>query len=126
MREERGKVIGNQVISEPMDLWGSITGNVTVVKGGKMYVRGAIVGHLVVEDGGRVHVYGNVSGNLSVAQGAKVILSGIVGGDAANNGGRLYVDNLGKVNGKLIKNGGDTVVDPKAQVPRQEDLKAKA
>lgn len=119
MREERGKVIGNQVISEAIDLWGSITGNVTVVAGGKMYVRGAIVGHLVVEKGGRVHVYGNISGNLSVAQGAKVILSGTVGGDAANNGGRLYIDNLGKVVGKLVKNGGDTVVDPKAQVKQE-------
>ena len=66
MREERGTLNGNQVISEAVDLWGTISGNVTVVDGGKMYVRGAIYGHLKVAHGGRVHIYGNVSGNLNL------------------------------------------------------------
>ena len=71
MREERGTLSGNQIISEPLDLWGTISGNVTVVDGGKMYVRGAIYGHLRVAHGGRVHVYGNVSGNLTVLEGVE-------------------------------------------------------
>ena len=56
MREERGQINGNQVISEPLDLWGIISGNVTVVEGGKLYVRGAIYGDLRVSPGGRVHI----------------------------------------------------------------------
>jgi len=116
MREERGQLNGNQVIAEPVDLWGTISGNVTVLKGGKVYVRGAIYGHLNVEDGGRVHIYGNVSGNLTVEKGAKVILSGVLGGDAVNNGGRLYIDNMARVLGRLRKLEGDTQVDPHAHV----------
>lgn len=116
MREERGQLAGNQVIAEPVDLWGSISGNVTILDGGKVYVRGAIYGHLNVENGGRVHVYGNVQGNLTVESGAKVIISGVVGGDAVNNGGRLYIDAMGRVLGRVRRNGGDTQIDNNAKV----------
>jgi len=116
MREERGQLSGNQVIAEPVDLWGSISGNVTILNGGKVYVRGAIFGHLNVEDGGRVHIYGNVTGNLTVEAGAKVINSGIIGGDAINNGGRLFIDNMGSVHGRIRRNAGETQVDDNAKV----------
>lgn len=116
MREERGKLVGNQVINEAIDLWGSILGNVTVLDGGKVYVRGAIYGNLNVDRGGRVHIYGNITGNLTVEKGAKVIHSGVVGGDAINNGGRLYIDGMAKVLGKLKQNAGETQVDSKAQI----------
>ena len=116
MREERGQLGGNQVIAEAVDLWGSISGNVTVLDGGKVYVRGAIYGHLNVESGGRVHVYGNLQGSLTVEKGAKVIVSGVVGGDAVNNGGRMFIDGMGKVLGRVRRNGGETQVDDHAKV----------
>jgi cytoskeletal protein CcmA (bactofilin family) len=116
MREERGKLAGNQVIAEPVDLWGSISGNVTILDGGKVYVRGAIYGSLNVENGGRVHIYGNVQGNLTVEEGAKVIVSGVMGGDAINNGGRLYIDGMAKVLGRVRRNGGETQVADDAKV----------
>src|SRR5712675_1934868 len=72
MREERGTLNGNQIVSEPLDLWGTISGDLMVVDGGKVYIRGAVYGHLKVAHGGRVHIYGNVSGNLVVLEGAKV------------------------------------------------------
>ena len=31
MREERGQLKGDQVVSEPYTLWGSVSGNITVV-----------------------------------------------------------------------------------------------
>ncbi len=111
MREERGTLNGNQVISEALDLWGTISGNVTVVDGGKMYVRGAIYGHLRVAHGGRVHIYGNVSGNLTVLEGAKVIHSGVLGGDAINEGG-----GSARVLGRGRTESGETKVDSKAQI----------
>jgi hypothetical protein len=106
MREERGQLSGDQLIFEPFTLWGSIGGDVRVIQGGKFYVRGAIYGNLTVEYGGRVHVFGNVSGNLIVQRGAKVIHSGILGGDAVNEGGRLYIDAIARVLGR-IKNESD-------------------
>lgn len=116
MREERGKLSGRQVISEAMDLYGTVAGDVMVVDGGKVYLRGAIYGNLTVAPGGRVHVFGNISGNLTVENEAKVILSGTLGGDAINNGGRLYIDAGAKVHGRVRANDGETKVDPKAQV----------
>ena len=112
MREERGHLKGDMTVSEPYTLWGSVAGNVTAVKGSKFYVRGAIYGHLTVLHGGRVHVFGNISGNLVVKDGAKVIHSGVVGGDAVNEGGRLYVEAVAKVLGRLRTDEGETTVEP--------------
>jgi cytoskeletal protein CcmA (bactofilin family) len=116
VREERGTLKGNQVISESVDLWGTVVGNVSVVDGGKVYVRGAIYGTLTVYMGGRVHIYGNVSGNLHVEEGAKVIHSGVLGGDAVNNGGRLYIEANSKVMGRVKTKDGETKIDAKATV----------
>jgi len=112
MREERGQIAGDVVVYEPFTLWGSVGGNVTVIDGGKLYLRGSIYGSLIVEQGGRVHIYGNVTGDLIVHQGAKVIHSGVLGGDAINRGGRLYVDAGAMVAGKIKTRAGETTVDP--------------
>ncbi len=110
---------GPLVVHEPYTLWGSVGGTVTVVEGGKFYLRGSIFGDLNVEYGGRVHVYGSITGNLKVARGTKVILSGVVAGDAVNEGGRLYVDATGEVQGKVKTLKGETKVEPKPTAARR-------
>ena len=119
MREERGHLAGDIAINEPYTLWGSIAGNVSVGKGGKFYMRGAIYGNLNVLPGGRVHIFGNVSGNLIVSDKSKVIHSGTLGGDATNRGGRLYIDALGKVLGKVRTLEGETTIEPQARISQQ-------
>lgn len=116
MREERGRIQGNVVVYEPFELWGSIAGDVRVIEGGKLYVRGAIYGNLTAEQGGRVHNFGRITGKVIVYQGAKVINSGVIGGHAINKGGRLYVDGMGTVGGKVKAKKGDTVIEPGAKV----------
>jgi predicted acyltransferase (DUF342 family) len=108
MREERGRLSGEVIVYEPFNLWGSVGGRVRVIQGGKLYVRGAIYGDLVVEYGGRCHVFGNISGNLVVERGAKVIHSGVLGGDATNTGGRLLIESMSKVGGKVKTVDGET------------------
>jgi cytoskeletal protein CcmA (bactofilin family) len=118
MREERGQLSGDVVVYEPFTLWGLIGGNVTVIQGGKLYLRGSVYGNLTVEYGGRVHIYGNVTGNLKITRGAKVIHSGVIGGDAINKGGRLFVDAGAKIVGKIkTSSTGETQLDPKYQPP---------
>ena len=118
MKEVRDNINGDQIISEPYELWGKITGDVRVIEGAKFYMRGAIYGDLIVEFGGRVHIYGHVSGNLLVFRGAKVINSGVISGNAANDGGRLYIDRDGQVLGKVkTENKGETTIEPKDDVP---------
>ena len=121
MREDRGAVTGPIVVHEPYTLWGTCGGDVTVAEGGKFYMRGSIYGDLTVEYGGRVHIYGHITGNLKVARGSKVIVSGTVGGDAVNEGGRLFVDALGEVQGKVRTLKGETKVEPKAAPVVKED-----
>lgn len=117
MREERGQIAGNLTINELFTLWGSVSGDVTVVNGGKVYVRGAIYGKLIVQDGGRVHIFGNVNGDLIVHPNAKVIVSGMLGGDAINRGGRLFVEGSAIVVGKVkTRDEGETKIDRHARV----------
>ena len=111
MREERGRLAGNQTINESVELWGSIAGHVTVVEGGKLYVRGAIYGDLIVEDGGRAHNFGNVQGSIVVREGAKAIHSGVTGKDVINEGGRLVVDATARVGGKIKTKSGETKLE---------------
>ena len=108
MREERGRVAGDVVVYEPYTLWGSVGGNVKVIQGGKFYLRGAVYGNLDVEYGGRVHIFGNVTGNLTVHRGAKVIHSGTLAGDATNEGGRLFIESMARVMGKVKTRKGET------------------
>jgi cytoskeletal protein CcmA (bactofilin family) len=113
MREERGQISGDVVVYEPYTLWGSIGGDVKVIKGGKFYVRGNVYGNLLVEEGGRVHIFGNILGDVTVEPAAKVIHSGIIGGDAINNGGRLYVEAASKIQGKIkTRKGAETTIEP--------------
>ena len=117
MREERGQIAGPFVVHEALTLWGTVAGTVTVVEGGKFYMRGSIYGDLNIEYGGRAHLYGNVAGHLRVARGTKVIVSGTVMGDVTNEGGRLYIDALGDVKGKLKTLKGETRDERRAPPP---------
>lgn len=119
MREERGQLIGNQIISEPVDFWGKVDGDVHIIEGGKFYLRGAIYGSLHIEEGGRAHIFGNLMGNLYVSVNAKVVVSGVVGGDCHNLGGRMYIDASAKILGKIKKHAGETQVDSKAKIGKQ-------
>jgi hypothetical protein len=108
MREEHGSVAGDVVVYEDFTLWGSVSGNVKVIAGGRFYVRGAIYGNLVVEEGGRVHIFGRISGHLRLMVGTKVINSGVVGGDLINEGGRYYGELGSHVLGKIKPKSGET------------------
>lgn len=108
MREERGTIAGDIIVSEELTLWGSVGGNVTVGEGGKLYMRGACYGDITVEYGGRLHIFGRVIGDLTVMRGAKAIHSGVLGGDAINKGGRLYIDSTATINGKIKTIKGET------------------
>jgi predicted acyltransferase (DUF342 family) len=116
LREERGQLSGDQIISEPVELTGNISGDAVVIDGGKLYMRGSVYGDMHVEEGGRVHIFGHLMGSLHVEKGAKVIVSGVVGRDCHNNGGRLYIDAMARVGGKIRTREGETRVDPHAKV----------
>ena len=110
MREERGTIAGDLTVSDDLELWGTVGGNLIVAEGGKCYMRGAVYGDILVEYGGRLHIFGRVVGSLTVNRGAKVIHSGVLGGDATNKGGRLYIENTAQIIGKIKTLKGETKI----------------
>jgi cytoskeletal protein CcmA (bactofilin family) len=118
MREERGQIAGDVIVFEPFTLWGNIGGDVNVIERGKLYIRGAVYGDVVVEYGGRMHVFGRITGTLTVHRGAKVIHSGVLGGDLVNQGGRVYIDHIAKIMGKVKTEKGETTVQQAPRVPK--------
>ena len=108
MREERSQIAGDLVVNEHLELWGNVGGNVTVVEGGKFYVRGSILGNLIVQYGGRVHIYGQVHGDVTLFENTKVIHSGRIGGHLINEGGRLFIEKISRVDGKVKTRSGET------------------
>jgi hypothetical protein len=112
MRQERGHLPGGVVINEAVELLGSVGGNVTVADGGKLYLRGTIYGDLIIERGARVHIFGQIQGSVMVNKHSKVVHSGVIGGDLVNDGGRLFVEKISKIGGKLKTHSGRTKVEP--------------
>ena len=108
MREERAQIAGDLIVNEPLELWGNVGGNVTVVEGGKFYLRGSILGNMSVQYGGRVHIYGQVHGDVILFDNTKVIHSGRIGGNLINDGGRLFIETKSHVDGKIKTRCGQT------------------
>jgi cytoskeletal protein CcmA (bactofilin family) len=121
MREERGQIAGDLVVSEPLELWGNVGGNVTVKEGGKFYLRGSVLGNLIVQFGGRVHIFGQVHGNVLIFDNTKLIHSGMIGGDLINDGGRLFIERVSRVDGRVKTRSGETKVESLAPPPPDDD-----
>jgi hypothetical protein len=64
VKTERRKIEGNLEVSEPLQLYSTVTGNLTVKSGGSLFLYGTCAGDLAVEKGGEATIYGTVSGNL--------------------------------------------------------------
>ena len=119
MREERGQIPGDLTVNEPLELTGNVGGNLTVVKGGKIYVRGSVLGNMHVESGGRVHLFGTIHGSVTLAEDTKVILGGYVKGDILNNGGRLFIEAKSKITGKVKTYAGETKYETIPKTPEE-------
>src|ERR1700733_8922198 len=101
MRKERNKIVGDQTINELYTLWGMIVGNVTVVEGGKLYLRGSIFGSLSIAPGGRAYFFGWVRGAVAAEKKARLLDRGSVVGHLISRGGRIHFDLAPKTGGKV-------------------------
>ena len=78
MRELHDQIPGPLTISDEVELHGTVTNEVTVVRGGRLVVYGMIAGDLVIEEGGVAEVRGMVTG--SVRNRGAFRLAGLVSG----------------------------------------------
>ncbi len=91
---------------------GRIRGDVTIAK--DTHQSGIIDGAVMVTEKAVFELHGMVTGEVTIEEGATVYLRGTVNGDVVNNGGRLEV--IGIANARVIRNGGETIIDPDATV----------
>lgn len=96
MRTINEKYEGNAVLDEDTLLNGMIVGCVSVLNNVTFQLNGMVIGDVILEAGATVHLNGMVNGNV------------------INKGGHIEV--FGTINGLLSREGGDTIVDPKAVV----------
>jgi hypothetical protein len=96
MRTELGRIDGDLEVVDGLVLVGSVSGSVSVRRGGDFTLAGS------------------VSGDVLVEAGASADLMGMVGGDVRNAGGTLTVQ--GMVKGALRAEAGATRVDAEAIV----------
>jgi cytoskeletal protein CcmA (bactofilin family) len=97
MRSEQKQIEGDVVLSDELQLYGQVTGSVTV------------------EDGGVLHVFGMVGKSVTVKAGGTATVHGMVSGDVRNEGGGLHI--RGMVLGRVTTiPPGKTVIEPAAIV----------
>jgi hypothetical protein len=90
------KVVGEIILNENTELHGMIVGNTTVTEGILLKLHGMIIGDLILEKDSTVYLHGMTKG------------------DVINRGEILKV--YGMVNGRIIRQDGETLVDSKAVV----------
>lgn len=95
MLEIRDKFEGNICIKEDTALHGMIKGNVMISDNAIFIIHGMVVGNLIIEN-------------------AKVFIHGMAKGNVTNRSGLLEV--YGMIKGKIHKEGGETIIHPKAKV----------
>ena len=90
------KIISDTIISEDTQLHGMIIGRITVVEGVIFHLHGMVIGDLMLREKATVYLHGMVNGNV------------------INKGG--YLEVFGCINGRLVRESGETIVDTQAIV----------
>ena len=96
MKLENGKIEGDLVVSEDLQLNGMVTGNIIVTDSAKLLLNGMCLGS--------VHIEGD----------STAIVHGIVQENIENSNGTLHV--YGTVNGDVISGSGETKISSEARV----------
>jgi hypothetical protein len=81
MRHEDGKVDGDLIVADELNMQGIVTGNITVRPSGSLTLNGMCGGNLVIEGGASAAVRGMVSGSV-LNKGGQLSLDGLVIGSA--------------------------------------------
>lgn len=99
MKVEHGKLEGSIQIDYELALHGMVTGNVTILKNGVLFLHGICCQNLVLEDGARVYLYGTVSSNVLNRAGYLEVY-GVVGGNLqTEESGKTLVDGKAVIGG---------------------------
>ena len=101
MTVEQGKIVGDYVVSQDLNLHGRITGNVVVQDKTRFEVHGLVDKDLSIESGGEAAIYGTVTGNV-YNQGGNLSVYGVIGGNLHKGTGETFVDEQAVVEGQVV------------------------
>lgn len=79
-------------------------------------LHGMIVGSTTVSNNALFQLHGKIIGDLILIKDCSVYIHGMVNGDVINKGGCLEI--FGTVNGKVIRENGETKIDSKAVIQK--------
>lgn len=77
-------------LTEDLELWGTVIGDVVVTTPHKMEVKGTVQGSVTIEKGATVYVDGSVIGDVKNA--GRIEVYGILKGQIIDDGGEVYID----------------------------------
>lgn len=97
MREEKGQIQSDVLVSEDTRITGLVAGNVRVERA-RLELGGMIAGDLVIDTGAVVDLRGMVTGNVRNV-GGTVVIKGMVDGDVEGSAATTSIDARAVVKG---------------------------
>lgn len=99
MKIENGKIEGNFTVNSEMTINGMVTGSITVVAGGKLYLRGTCSNNIIVQSGGSAFLYGTVGNDVHNA--GNVEVEGTVNGSVLSIGAPFKKSDGAVIRGRI-------------------------
>lgn len=88
-------VMESITLTDDLELWGSVIGDVVVPSPYKMEVKGRVEGNVTVEKGATVFVDGSIVGDVHNA--GRIEVYGILKGRIIDEGGEVHIDDSAHV-----------------------------
>jgi len=85
MRVENSKVNGDLKIDDEVTFNGSVSGNATIMPGGRVILNGKVGQDLILEKDSKVELFGYVSGNI-YNRGGELVVHGTIDGAIYKSG----------------------------------------
>ena len=100
MKTENGKVEGDLLVSEDLNMNGMVTGNITVSNGASLKLNGMCLNNVIVEKSSHAEINGMINGDL-INNGGSLDVHGSINGDINSFSGESNVSHSAHVAGQL-------------------------
>lgn len=101
MAIETNKIEGDLIVDDTLDLYGMVTGTITVTRKGQLNLMGICGCDLIVKKRGGAVVTGIVGGHVRNRKGS-VTIYGCVHGNVVTTEGATAIDDRAIINGQII------------------------
>ena len=100
METQSGTIKGDFTVVGDFTLAGTVTGSITVLAGGRLYLRGTCMNNMIVQSGGAAFVFGTVGSDVHNA--GNVEIEGTVNGSVLSIGAPFRKSDGAFIRGSLM------------------------